>query len=250
MVNYDIGATIHRKIPMIFQIKNMHEIERKLGELIATEGNNLDISHLASILHQAAKVNFTIELNSIIKLLVQRKGDDMCMIDIGKMLYGLQRFWGDQEKQVLQLIEIITPKVKALKIINPQTLANALLGLQNLSSSHVAVRVLLRVLAQKIGSCKQPWKAQEIGISLYGLQNMSSDDEEVLILLSALTPKIESCPEELQPVNVVGAMRGLRHISSKKKEVRALLIALAPKFESCQKNFDAVQISVILYGEQ
>ena len=60
MVNYDIGVTIHRKIPTIFQSKNMHEIERKLGELIAAEGNNLDISHLASILHQAAKVNFTI----------------------------------------------------------------------------------------------------------------------------------------------------------------------------------------------
>lgn len=250
MANHDIGITIHMKIPTIFQNKNMREMERKLSEMIATEGRNLDISHLASIIHQAAKVNFTIELSSITKLLVQRKNENMSMIDIGKMLYGLQRFWGDQEQHVLQLIDIITPKVKALATVNPQTCASALSGLQNLSSSHRAVRALLRALAQKIELCNETWKAQEIGISLSGLRNMSSDDEEVLMLLAALTPKIESCPEELLPVNIVGVMKGLRFISTKKMEVRLLLTALIPKIASCQKSFTALQISVILYGKQ
>jgi hypothetical protein len=248
--NHKMIIAIHQKIPTIFQSKNPRAIELKLDEMIKKEGENLDITHFASLIHQAAKVKFTMDLSSITKLILQRTEDKMSMIYVGQMFYGLQQYWSDQEQHVLQLIEVVTPKVKSLTRITPQTIANIFFGLQNLSSSHEEVRALLRVLTEKIQSSKnQLWKAQEIGMALRGLRNMSSADEEVLSLISALIPNINICRDEMQPLSMVNVMSGLRNMSSKKHEVASLIAALVPTFKSCKKPLGSVQICLLLNGK-
>jgi hypothetical protein len=52
-------------------------------------------------------------------------------------------------------------------------------------------------MVPKVESCRENFKAQELGNTLYGMQGMSSDDIEVRAILTALVPRITSCRETL-----------------------------------------------------
>jgi hypothetical protein len=56
-------------------------------------------------------------------------------------------------------------------------------GLQGLSSAETEVRALVHALVPKILACRDELSAEQICHALYGLQNLSSEHEEVRLLL-------------------------------------------------------------------
>jgi hypothetical protein len=79
-------------------------------------------------------------------------------------------------------------------------------GLQNMSSDHVKVRSILRVLAMKISESDEELNAQNIGNALYGLKGMSSQFKEVQYILDVLTSKVNNSVAILTSQNVGNAL--------------------------------------------
>jgi len=70
--------------------------------------------------------------------------------------------------------------------LNAQAVANALYGLQGMSSDHAQVLNLVEALADKVRKCDERLSAQEVGNALYGLQGMNSSSNIVKELLEAI----------------------------------------------------------------
>jgi hypothetical protein len=78
------------------------------------------------------------------------------------------------------MLSALTLKLQlSTELLQPQSVSNALYGLQEMTSEAPEVRTLLSTLASKLQSCREEFNAQHVGNALYGLQGMSSDMPEV-----------------------------------------------------------------------
>lgn len=72
-----------------------------------------------------------------------------------------------------------------------QNLANSFYGLQNMSSGHEEVRLVLAALGVKLRHFKGNFNPQEISSACFGMQNMSCFHAEVDEVVKLLTLKIK-----------------------------------------------------------
>jgi len=145
--------------------------------------------------------------------------------------------------------------------LNGQHIANALFGLQNLTTSKWRLAEdLLVVLARAIDASPLPLSAQGVGNAFYGLQGMSSEREGVRKVLSALTAKVRAMPSSsassssspteipLSGQNIGNALWGLRNMTSEHVEVRQALAALADRIKSSPAEMNGQNIGNALYS--
>ena len=127
----------------------------------------------------------------IVKALIDKLTlcESLNSIDLSMCLYALHSTAVD--KEVLLLMRLLAERVvKSDDQWDAQGLANALYGLQKMSSGYQEIIDILSTLAAKLSASDTVLDAQGIGNALYGLQGMSSDVNEVRDVLKALLEKI------------------------------------------------------------
>ena len=223
-------------------------LQNKVQNIRPGEFNASQLSSLLFNSRKFWKVNKSFTYLVSIKQHVSATVDPFSCKNIANALFGLQGMSSDSA-EVCSLLSALCPKVvECRESFSAQHIGNALYGLQGMSSDCVEVRSLLSALCPKVVKCKEPLDAQAIGNALYGLQGMSSDSAEVRSLLSALCPKVVESRERLSAQHIGNALYGLQGMSSDCVEVRSLLIALCPKVIACREPLSAQAIGKSLYG--
>lgn len=121
-----------------------------------------------------------------------------------------------------------------------------------MNSEHPEVRNLLRVLAIRINRSSAEMKAQEMANALYGLQGMSSDHIEVKELLIAIEKKIISSRSSqiFNSQEIGNALYGLQNLKSECPEVRNLLLAMRKKMINFNVILNAQSVGSAFIGLQ
>ena len=170
----------------------------------------------------------------------------------GTALFGL-RGGSSEVEEVRTLLATLLEKFDAEEeedfALNPQEIANALYGLQKMSSDHEEVTDILGFFRDKLMSCDaRPFKAQEISNIMYGLHRMSSSEPEVRNLINVLTEKIDESTGEFTGQDIGNSLYGLQNMSSDFTEVRDLLTSLHLKVKKSASVLSPQEIGNAIYG--
>ena len=168
-------------------------------------------------------------------------------LEIANALFGLQGM-SSHRPEVREMVLALTPHIENFK---GQLLVNhqscAIFGLQNMNSDSPEVLGLLKAL---LPCMTDPviFNGQNVGNMLFGLQGMRADSDEVKALITAIIPKIKSCNEYPSEQEVGNALFGFKSMSGDCEEVRQLLTVIAPLILGCPHSLTASSLGAALFG--
>jgi len=171
------GSMVNEKIINIFS-KNHNgtnvDYILDLNILLAEHRKDLNLVHVATLLHRSARIRFPIEtcipLNLLIEVIENNSTSRSPRAnEIAQILYGLRLMSIEETVGVIDLIRAVKSKLRQCKeVFMSREIALSLYGLQRFSSSHYEVRSLLILLAKKFTESNATLNGQEISNSLFG----------------------------------------------------------------------------------
>merc|ERR1711968_184798 len=135
--------------------------------------------------------------------------------------------------------------------LNGQGIADAMYGLQGMTSDCPELRRLLRSLADKIEGDKGKLESQEIGNALFGLQSMTSEMDEVREIALKLSQKLKRSKAIMRSQQIGRSMLGLQSFSADSPEVRALITEITARIRASDRTImTSAAIADSMYGLQ
>jgi hypothetical protein len=138
-------------------------------------------------------------VKALTKKLVQAGDVKFSSQGIGNAISGFQSM--EDCPEVIEALGLLGEKLEACdQVMPPMDLANALFGLQGVTSGSVEVRALLIALAEKMRQSEGIYSARDIGYSLAGLSTMqTSGDDIVREVFEELCVKVAASEFKGQP---------------------------------------------------
>jgi hypothetical protein len=142
---------------------------------------------------------------------------------VSNAFLGLRGMSSQDCPEVLGLLEVLQRLLAcSTGQVKPRDLADALNGLQNMSSEVPIVREILTLMTPKLRQCSAPLEARDVVRCMYALKSKYAQHHEVLEFVSELTTLISRTKPCLDSMAISKVRNSIKHLSTFDKTVQSL----------------------------
>ena len=142
---------------------------------------------------------------------------------VSKLLYYLQRCWGD-EPGIRKLLSIVTPRLKeASGTFTPSQISDIFCGIQNVKSNNEISAEFISVLADVVRNCSGEFTAPILSTCLFGMHHLSDTAPATRELMKVLEYKLTNFTGDFTVKELTSSFLGFSSMSCTGVETESLL---------------------------